>query len=72
MRTDRLAIAVVCHRNVRLTVHGRLLLVERVRSGRPVAHGAAGMGISRATAHKGSAAGGRRASRGCRTAPVVR
>ncbi|MEU4034349.1 leucine zipper domain-containing protein, partial [Streptomyces collinus] len=26
------------HRNARLTVHGRRLLVERVRSGRPVAH----------------------------------
>ncbi|MGV9907822.1 IS481 family transposase [Streptomyces sp. NPDC003388] len=40
------------HRNARLTVHGRRLLVERVRSGRPVAQVAAEMGISRATAHK--------------------
>ncbi|MGW5279550.1 helix-turn-helix domain-containing protein, partial [Streptomyces collinus] len=40
------------HRNARLTVHGRRLLVERVLSGRPVAHVAAEMGISRATAHK--------------------
>lgn len=40
------------HRNARLTVHGRRLLVERVRSGRPVAHVAAEMGVSRATAHK--------------------
>ncbi|WP_338703039.1 IS481 family transposase [Streptomyces sp. Q6] len=40
------------HRNARLTVHGRRLLVERVASGRPVAHVAAEMGISRATAHK--------------------
>ncbi|MDQ0991620.1 transposase-like protein [Streptomyces sp. V3I7] len=40
------------HRNARLTVHGRRLLVERVRVGRPVAHVAAEMGISRATAHK--------------------
>ncbi|TDD70852.1 IS481 family transposase [Actinomadura rubrisoli] len=40
------------HRNARLTVHGRRLLVERVESGRPVAHVAAEMGISRATAHK--------------------
>ncbi|MFD7463035.1 IS481 family transposase [Streptomyces sp. NPDC059868] len=40
------------HRNARLTVHGRRLLIERVRSGRPVAHVAAEMGISRATAHK--------------------
>ncbi|MCW7947533.1 transposase [Streptomyces hygroscopicus] len=40
------------HRNARLTVHGRRLLVERVRSGRPIAHVAAEMGISRPTAHK--------------------
>lgn len=40
------------HRNVRLTVHGRRLLVERVRSGRLVAHVAGEMGVSRATAHK--------------------
>ncbi|MFI8266777.1 IS481 family transposase [Streptomyces sp. NPDC085665] len=40
------------HRNARLTVFGRRLLVERVRSGRPVAHVAAEMGVSRATAHK--------------------
>ncbi|WP_433539829.1 IS481 family transposase [Streptosporangium sandarakinum] len=40
------------HRNARLTVHGRRLLIERVRSGRPVAHVAAEMGISRTTAHK--------------------
>ncbi|MEW2437184.1 IS481 family transposase [Streptomyces caniferus] len=39
------------HRNARLTVHGRRLLVERVRSGRPIAHVAAEMGISRPTAH---------------------
>ncbi|MFR9727565.1 IS481 family transposase, partial [Streptomyces sp. MS19] len=40
------------HRNARLTVHGRRILIERVRSGRPVAHVAAEMGISRTTAHK--------------------
>ncbi|MFF3691649.1 IS481 family transposase [Streptomyces sp. NPDC002187] len=40
------------HRSARLTVFGRRLLVERVCSGRPVAHVAAEMGISRATAHK--------------------
>ncbi|MFJ9721122.1 IS481 family transposase, partial [Streptomyces sp. NPDC101213] len=40
------------HRNARLTVHGRRLLVERVGAGRPVAHVAAEMGVSRATAHK--------------------
>ncbi|WP_406226324.1 IS481 family transposase [Streptomyces albidoflavus] len=40
------------HRNARLTVHGRRILVERVQSGRPVTHVAAEMGISRPTAHK--------------------
>ncbi|MFF9984851.1 IS481 family transposase, partial [Streptomyces erythrochromogenes] len=40
------------HRNARLTVHGRRILVERVQSGRPVAHVAEEMGISRPTAHK--------------------
>ncbi|MFF7690192.1 IS481 family transposase [Streptomyces syringium] len=40
------------HRNARLTVHGRRLLVEGVRAGCPVAHVAAEMGISRPTAHK--------------------
>jgi len=42
----------VAHRNARLTLHGRLLLVERVRTGRPVAHVAAELGISRATGYK--------------------
>jgi len=42
----------VSHRNARLTVFGRRLLVERVLSGRPVAHVAAEMGVSRPTAHK--------------------
>lgn len=42
----------VSHRNARLTVHGRRLLVERVESGRPLAHVAAEMGVSRTTAHK--------------------
>ena len=40
------------HPHARLTVHGRRLLVERVRAGRPVAHVADEMGISRTTAHK--------------------
>ncbi|MER8096102.1 helix-turn-helix domain-containing protein, partial [Streptomyces goshikiensis] len=40
------------HRNARLTVFGRRLLVDRVASGRPVAHVAAETGVSRATAHK--------------------
>jgi len=42
----------VAHRNARLTVHGRAVLVERVLSGRPVAHVAAELGVSRATGYK--------------------
>jgi transposase InsO family protein len=42
----------VAHPNARLTVHGRALLVERVLSGRPVAHVAAELGVSRATGYK--------------------
>jgi transposase InsO family protein len=43
----------VSHRNARLTVHGRLLLVERVcRQHWPVAHAAKAMGISRQCAHR--------------------
>lgn len=41
------------HRNARLTFHGRLLLVRRVREqGRPVAHVAKELGISRQCAHR--------------------
>jgi transposase InsO family protein len=40
------------HGNSRLTPRGRLTLVLRVESGRPVAHVAAEMGISRPTAYK--------------------
>lgn len=41
------------HRNARLTVHGRRLLVRRVREQRmPVAHVAKAMGISRQCAHR--------------------
>jgi len=43
----------VSHRNARLTVHGRRLLVQRVRvEGAPVAHVAKAMGISRQCAHR--------------------
>jgi transposase-like protein len=35
-----------------LSVYGRWLLVQRVMSGRPVAHVAAELGISRATGYK--------------------
>ena len=40
------------HANAPLTTRGRLILVERIASGRPVAHVAAEMGISRRTADK--------------------
>lgn len=40
------------HRNARLTLHGRRILVERVQAGRPIAHVAKEMGISRPTAYK--------------------
>ena len=41
------------HRNARLTVHGRRLLVSRVRDdGQAVAHVAKAMGISRQCAHR--------------------
>lgn len=41
------------HRNARLTVHGRRLLVHRVRvEGRPVAHVAKELGVSRQCAHR--------------------
>ncbi len=35
-----------------LSVYGRWLLVQRVLSGRRVAHVAAGLGVSRATGYK--------------------
>lgn len=41
------------HANARLTLHGRLLLVSRVRlEGRPKAHVAAELGVSRQCAHR--------------------
>jgi transposase InsO family protein len=40
------------HANARLTIHGRRLLIDRILTGRPVAHVAAEMGISSATAWK--------------------
>jgi transposase-like protein len=43
----------VFHRNARLNLHGRLLLVDRVcRLGRPVSHVAKELGISRQCAHR--------------------
>ena len=40
------------HRNARLTPVGRRVLVERITAGRPVAHVAAEMGVSRQTAYR--------------------
>lgn len=40
------------HRNARLTVTGRLILVRRVLAGRPVSHVAKEMGVSRQCAHR--------------------
>ena len=40
------------HRNARLTPTGRLLLCQRIEAGSPIAHVAAGMGISRQCASK--------------------
>jgi len=43
----------MAHRNARLTLHGRRLLIERVVTGRrPVAHVVKELGISRQTGHK--------------------
>ena len=43
----------MAHRNARLTVHGRRLLVQRVREeGQAVAHVAKAMGVSRQCAHR--------------------
>lgn len=40
------------HANARLTPAGRLILVRRIQAGRPAAHVAAEMGISRTTAYR--------------------
>lgn len=40
------------HRNAKLSPAGRLVLVERIAAGRPVAHVAAEMGVSRQTAYR--------------------
>jgi transposase len=40
------------HRNARLTPNGRRTLIERVLAGRPVAHVAKEMGVSRTCAHR--------------------
>ena len=40
------------HRNARFTPEGRRILCERIASGRPAAHVAAEMGVSRTTAYR--------------------
>jgi transposase len=40
------------HRNAPMTARGRMIMIERIRSGRPIAHVAAEMGVSRKTADK--------------------
>ncbi len=40
------------HRNARLTPNGRRIIIERVLAGRPVAHVAKELGISRTCAHR--------------------
>ena len=40
------------HRNARLNLHGRRLLIFRIQQGRPIAHVADELGISRQTAYK--------------------
>lgn len=40
------------HRNARLTVQGRVILVRRIKQGRLIAHVADEMGVSRTTAHR--------------------
>jgi transposase InsO family protein len=42
----------VAHANARLTPAGRLLLCQRIAAGRPAAHVAAEMGVSRTTAYR--------------------
>jgi transposase-like protein len=42
----------VAHANARLTPAGRLILVQRIATGRPAAHVADQMGISRTTAYR--------------------
>lgn len=40
------------HRNARLNLHGRRLLIARIQAGRPIAHVADELGVSRQTAYK--------------------
>ena len=40
------------HRNAPMTARGRMIMIDRIASGRPVAHVAAEMGVSRKTADR--------------------
>ncbi len=40
------------HRNAPMTARGRMIMIDRIASGRPIAHVAAEMGVSRKTADK--------------------
>jgi transposase InsO family protein len=40
------------HRNAPMTARGRMIMIERIASGRPIAHVAAEMGVARKTADK--------------------
>jgi transposase InsO family protein len=49
---DTLAKEALVHRNARLNLHGRRLLIARIQQGRPIAHVAHELGVSRQTAYK--------------------
>jgi transposase InsO family protein len=49
---DTLAKEAPVHRNARLNLHGRRLLIARIQQGRPIAHVAHELGVSRQTAYK--------------------
>ena len=51
----------MAHRNARLNVRGRLLLVERIEGGMPVADAAEMGGISRRCAYSGGGGGRKKA-----------
>ena len=55
------------HRNARLAQAGRLILVQRVLSGRPVSHVAKELGVSRQCAHRGCPVSARKGWRVCVT-----
>ena len=60
------------HANARLTLHGRRLLIDRILTGRPIAHVAAEMGISRRRRESGGGGGVTKATSACSTARAGR